>query len=464
MSEQHRREPWIPPAARTGLIVAGTALLASAAYLLAPAGMDELSRRMVAIFIVAAVFWATEVIPLYATSLAVIGLQVLLLAEYGGLAGAGDLEFIEFFEPFASSVIILFLGGFLLARAVTRHRIDAAIAGRLLRPVAHRPVLLIFTIMGLTAFFSMWMSNTATTAMMIAIVTPLLIRLPDDARFARAIILAVPLGANIGGLGTPIGTPPNAVAMAALRRAGYDITFVDWMMLAVPLEIALLLIAGGLLIVFYRPDRSLDLSELGTPEPITRRGKVTLAILAMAIVLWLTSHWHGIADAVIALLAAASLTALSILDRHDVDGIDWNILILMWGGLSLGHGMQVTGLVDFVVDLPVFDVGGFMLGAVIVILAVGLSTFMSNTAAANLIIPMAMALSAAQGGRLAVLTALACSLAMALPVSTPPNAIAFSTGRLPAASLLRVGGIITLIAMIALLLGYQIMIPLVLDL
>ncbi len=449
---QARRRPWI---------VLGATLVAVGSYFALPAEMDELSRRMVVIFILAAVFWATEVIPLYATSFCVIGLQVLLLAQHGGLAGTGDLSFGRFFEPFASSIIILFLGGFLLARAVSKHHIDSAIAARVLRPVAHKPVLLLFAVMGLTAFFSMWMSNTATTAMMIAIIMPILKRIPESANFARALILAVPLGANIGGLGTPIGTPPNAVAMAALRRAEFDITFLDWMLIAVPLEIGLLALAGGLLVLFYPPGRELDLSDLGEREPITSRGWLTLGVLGAAIVLWLTSGWHGVADAVIALLAAAVLTAFSILDRRDVDSIDWNILILMWGGLSLGVGMEATGLVGYVVEQPIFaDITGFMLALAVVVLAVGLSTFMSNTAAANLIIPMAMAISVAEGGTLAILTALACSLAMALPVSTPPNAIAFSTGRLPARSLLWVGGTISILAMVALLLGYQFVIPL----
>jgi solute carrier family 13 (sodium-dependent dicarboxylate transporter), member 2/3/5 len=459
---------------RTMLIVVFTAIVALAAYALMPDDMDELAKRMVIVFVIAAIFWATEVIPLYATSFCVIALQVLLLASDGGLAGTltdiGEEEgisFVSFFEPFSSSIIILFMGGFLLSRAVSKHHIDSAISARVLKPFAQNPVMLLFAVMGMTAFFSMWMSNTATTAMMIAIITPILARIPPESNFARGLILAVPLGANIGGLGTPIGTPPNAVALAHLRRAGYDITFVDWMMIAVPLELVLLAIAGTILCLVYLPRKGpktgipgLSDESFTTPGEISVRGKLTMAVLLGAMIMWLTSGLHGIADAVVALLAAAVLTAFAVLDRKDVDSIDWNILILMWGGLSLGQGMQITGLVDYVVSQPIFDdLTGFPLAVIVVILAVGLSTFMSNTAAANLIIPMALAVSAAVGGQLAILTALSCSLAMALPVSTPPNAIAFSTGRLPSRSLLWVGGSISIISMIALLLGYQLVIP-----
>ena len=449
---------------RRPLILIATAAAALLAYMALPADMDVLARRMVVIFIIAAVFWATEVIPLYATSLCIVGLQVLLLARNGGLADSGDLDYSLFFQPFASPVIILFMGGFLLAAAVTRHGLDRAIASTILQPFTRGPLLLLYGIMGITAFFSMWMSNTATTAMMIAIISPLLRAVGERGRYHMAIIMAVPLGANIGGIGTPIGTPPNAVALAALRQGGYDIGFLDWMIVALPLAVLLIAVAGVLLYYLLGPKNPLTLPSLPKREPISALGKVTLAILLLAIIGWITSRWHGVADAVIALIAAALLTALGVLRRRDVDSIDWDILILMWGGLSLGNAMSATGLIDDIMSLPIADLTGVILAVAVVLLAVGLSTFMSNTAAANLIIPMAMAFSADQRGQLVVLTALASSFAMALPISTPPNAIAFATGRIPASVLLRVGGLVSIISIALLLAGYQIVLPLFLRL
>jgi len=463
---------------RSVLIIALTAIAAVTVYVVLPGDMNELSRRTAAVFVVAAVFWATEVMPLYATALCVLAFEVLFLADQGGLArllpaqsdwpmnDAGEaiqLQADTFFEPFASPIIILFMGGFLLAAAVNKHGIDRAIASRLLSPFTDRPLRLMFAVAGITAFFSMWMSNTATTAMMMTIIAPLLRQLPDEQPFARALVLAVPFGANIGGIGTPIGTPPNAVALAALRMNGFDIGFPGWMLLGVPLAVALLVVAILLLYWFYKPDASLQLERVERATQITLPGKLTLVVLVLAIILWLTQALHGLSSAVVALLAAAALTAFRVLDRTNIDSIDWNILILMWGGLSLGHAMEVTGLVDYIVNLPIADLGGFALAAAVVVLAAGLSTFMSNTAAASLIIPMAMAISPAEQGELAILTAFACSFAMAMPVSTPPNAIAFASGRIPARALLKTGGLVTLLAILALLAGYQVMIPLILG-
>jgi sodium-dependent dicarboxylate transporter 2/3/5 len=464
-----------------------TAAVAVATYYLLPGDMNELARRTITIFIVAAVFWATEALPLYATSLCIIGLEILFLAERGGLAmvlparsafptnEAGEVMSLssgDFLQSFASPIIILFMGGFLISSAVTKHGLDRVIGAKLLRPFAGKPTTLIFAVLGITAFFSMWMSNTATAAMMLAIVAPLVRGLPDDDRFHRAVILAVPFGANIGGIGTPIGTPPNAVALAALRMAGYRIGFLDWMIFAVPLSLLMLTVAGILLLKFFPPAKDLKLPEVQKAGAIDLPGRMTLIILCVTIALWLTSKWHGVSDAVVALLAAAALTALRVLDRRDVDHIDWNVLILMWGGLSLGDAMQSTGMVDYVVNLPIVSNattmsgpgGQFALALFVVGLSVVLSTFMSNTATAALIVPMAMALSPENQGELAVLTALACSFAMAMPVSTPPNAIAMATGQVPVSSMVRSGGLISIISMLVLLCGYQLVLPLFLKL
>ncbi len=464
--------PQNPTAQKRLLICAGTAAAAILTYFLLPLSMDELSRRTVTIFLVAAIFWATEVLPLYATSLCIIGMEVLFLADKGGLARLlparspipkdQSLDHTIFFESFASGIIILFMGGFLLSAAVTKHGLDRAIASRILQPFNRHPLMLVFGILTITAFFSMWMSNTATTVMMLAIISPLVKALPIDDKFHRAVILAVPFGANIGGVGTPIGTPPNAVALAALRQAGFDIGFVDWMLMAVPLATLLLIVAGFLLYKFFPPDRGLVLPPLKKPtEKISAKGRWTLIILGFAIILWLTGKWHGLASPAVALLAAAALTALGVLRKHDVDSIDWNVLILMWGGLSLGRAMEETNLIGYIAQLPIAELQGFALAAAIVVLSVVLSTFMSNTATAIVIIPMVIALVGPDGSpvQLVILTALACSFAMAMPVSTPPNAIAFATGKIPVSALIRSGTLISMLCIVVLLLGYQWVLP-----
>lgn len=466
-------------------IVLFTAMAALAVYYLLPTSIGEvaiteLQRRMLAIFLVAAIFWATEVMPLFATSLMIVGLEILALATEGGLAGvlpsvsdwpARDgqplaLSYKIFLAPFASGIVILFMGGFLLSAAVTKHGIDRIIAARFIRPFMRHPLMLVFGVLGITAFFSMWMSNTATAAMMLAIIAPLVRQLPSEDQYHRAVILAVPFGANIGGIGTPIGTPPNAVALQFLRNVGIEIGFIDWMVIAIPLVLLLLGVAGILLYRYFPPRRGVKLPELETPPKIGRMGWLTLAILIGTILLWLTGKWHPIHEGVVALLAAAALTTLGVLDRSDVDSIDWNVLILMWGGLSLGTAMMQTDVVGLITQMPVESLHGFMLALVVVVVSVTLSNFMSNTAAANLLVPIVMAIATTAAGQteLAILVAMGTSIAMAMPVATPPNAIAFATGKIPAASLIRSGGTITLLAMIIMLMGYQIMIPLLLRL
>lgn len=449
---------------KRAVVIPTTLIAALLTYLLLPASMGELPRRMTAIFVIATVFWATEVIPLFATSLCIIGLEILLLANDGGLSGVGNIKYTAFLAPFSSGVIILFLGGLLLAAAVEKHGLDRAMAVRMLTPFFNRPVALVLAVLGLTAFFSMWISNTATTAMMLAIIAPIIAKMKDTSAYHRGLILAVPFGANIGGIGTPIGTPPNAVALAALRQAGYSISFIEWMLLGVPLMLLCLAACATLLLWFFPPDGERLEIRLDPPKKIDLRGKLTLWIMVIAIALWVTGFWHGVADPVIALLAAAALCALGVMGRKDVDSIDWNVLLLMWGGLSMGTAMQLTGLVDYIMTLPIAHLSGFLLAAVIVLISVVLGTFMSHTAATNLLVPIAMAFSAAERGQLVILAALASSFAMAMPVSTPPNALAFATGKIPAGPMIRCGTAIGLVCIVILLLGYQIMLPLFLNL
>ena len=469
-TEPARRFPEHRPALYRVITIGATAAVAMLTYFILPASIDELQRRMICIFIVAALFWATEALPLFATSLMVIGMQILFLAEKGGLAEVLPrwsimpnrvLDASQFLETFGSNIIILFMGGFLLAAALTKHGIDRAIASRLLQPFMQKPFMLLCAVMGITAFLSMWMSNTATAAMMLAIITPLLKQLPDGSKFSRALVLAVPFGANIGGVGTPIGSPPNAVAFGAIQAAGGEgmVTFLRWMMFGVPLALVMLIMAAVLLYLSHRPRQPIEFAPIDPPRKLSRRGVTSLLILGATVVLWLTGEAHGLKSGVVALFAAAALTSTGVLDRHDVDRIDWNILLLMWGGLALGEGMQASGLVDLVADVNLASLGaGWLIAAVLVAIAVALSTVMSNTAAANLLVPIAMALSTTGvhgQAELAILCALGCSFAMALPVSTPPNAIAFSTGRIPAASLLKLGGLISLASVALMLVGYR---------
>lgn len=421
---------------------------AFAVYFLAPESMPELARRCAAFFVLAGLLWAFEVFALHAVSLTLIVLQILFLAEEGGFAPEGGIAYQEFLKPFASPVIMLFLGGFLLSRAMTKHGVAQILFSKILRPFASSPSLFLAALISITAFFSLWISNTATTAMMLAILLPVLKKMPLE-RFHSALILAVPFGATIGGMGTPIGTPPNAIAVAALREMGITLTFTGWMAAAVPLMLALLGLVWAVLKLLFPSEKTFALELEAPEETLSRDGKWTAGITLSAVLLWLTRPWHGLDESVPALIAAAALTALKLLDRKDIDSVEWDILVLMWGGLSLSQGMSLTGLADWFGALNWAQIPPSGRVTLIAGLTLALSTFMNNTAAASLLVPLAIAAAGAgHSVHAAFLTALAASLALALPISTAPNAMAFASGRLSAGDMFKAGSLISILGLL----------------
>lgn len=427
---------------RVALRVAGAAVLAVAVAwaLFQFGGVPREAAFIGGIFTLAAVLWMSEALPLFATALLVIALQVVLLANPGGWSGFGfatgeSPSYRVLFGLAADPVLVLFFGGLVLAQAAVKEGVDRAMSSLLLRPFGSQPRRVLLGVMLITMLFSMWMSNTATTAMMLALISPMLAAMPPKEPFRKAVVLGVPFAANIGGMGTPIASPPNAVAMGFLQKAGHHIAFMDWMLVAVPLVIALVLFAWLVLAKFFAPTTvGLRLEHSG--GKLTRRGWLVVAVFVVTVVLWMTDRWHGLPSAVVALLPVVVLTATGIFTREDLGRLDWSILILIAGGISLGAGLQLTGVDRLVVQwLPDSSGSGFLLLAVLVLATMILSTFMSNTAAANLILPVgisSVAVVGVAGGlspvQVAMSIALAASASMVLPVSTPPNAIAYARG------------------------------------
>ncbi|MFS8066104.1 MAG: SLC13 family permease [Byssovorax sp.] len=447
-------------ALRNVFVLAGASIAAGATtlVLVQRPGWPREAGLMAGIFVLAALLWVTEALPLFATALLVIGLEMILLANPGGWPGLGfssgkSPNVAEVLHSAADPVLLLFFGGFLLARAAVKEGVDRALSSLLLAPFKGRPRWILLGVMAVTALFSMWMSNTATTAMMITLVVPMAAQLPPKEPFRRALVLAVPIAANLGGMGTPIASPPNAVAAGFLRAAGRPIGFLEWMLVAVPLMVALLVLMWLALWWLFRP-RSAALRLELPQEPLTPRGWYVVSVFAATVLLWLTETWHGLPAPVVALLPAVAFTATRLLDRTDVNGIEWNVLILIAGGIALGAGMQRTGLDKMLIgQLP--GTGPWLLAA-LVIATLLLSTFMSNTAAANLLLPIGISAAAASGeasatGHMAMSIALSASAAMALPVSTPPNAIAFASGEISTRDMALTGAIVGGIAAAAIL-------------
>ncbi len=437
------------------------------AYALAD-GVEEPARVMLGIFTLTAVYWTLGSIPPFATAILSMALMIFLLgipAESGVPSGSVE-TWQQFIAPAAAPVIVLMLGGFVMGRTAHLLRVDAVLARAFIRPFAKTPARTVLGVMGVTALFSMWMSNTATAAMMLAIVAPIAGQFPSGAKARRSLLLAIAVGANVGGMGTPIGTPPNAIAFAALQAAGVDITFLDWLLIGVPGVVITLLLAWGAICWLYRWEtKDVEIVWPSIPEHAGWKQWVVVGTFTVTVGLWMSSAWTDLPIAAVALIPLIVFTATGLLTRKEFNSLEWDILLLIAGGLALGQGMTLTGLADWMVEqLPLAGLGAmttvFVLGASTLLL----STFMSNTAVANMLIAIGIGLastgeSGASTSQIGVVIALAASLAMGLPVSTPPNAIVFAGGSEPDAEgkqsagvgtsdFLRVGGIVGLIGLV----------------
>lgn len=419
---------------------------------------------MIGIFALAALLWMTEALPLFATAFVIIILEVVLLANPGNWVNLGfedgkTIPYQEFLQPLSDPIIFLFLGGFLLAQASVKEGIDKALASNILRFFGTRPQIVMLGMMIITCIFSMWMSNTATTAMMITLTIPLLSQIDPTDPFRKGLILSVPFAANIGGLGTPIASPPNAVAVSFLRNSGIAISFFNWMLLAIPLMVVILLITWQLLWRLFRPVQPAIQLRV-TSHKIDGRGFYVMIVFITTIALWLTDSWHGLPTSVVAFVPIVAFTTTGIIRRSDINSLEWHILILIAGGIALGFGMKTTGLDMILVEL--LPKSSASLFTMLIVATILLSTFMSNTAASNLLIPLGVSMATAlESSRLSIEIgigiAFAASMAMALPISTPPNAIAYSQGTLTSKDFVKPGVIIALLAIIFILILKYIM-------
>ncbi|MBV6645460.1 MAG: SLC13/DASS family transporter [Cyclobacteriaceae bacterium] len=432
-------------------------------------GITVVEQRVVSIFLLAALFWILEPIPIYATSLLIIFLELVMVSNKGLNVLIKDenmgtlLSYKDIMYTFASPIIILFLGGFFLAMAATKFRLDQNLARVLLRPFGTNPRWVMLGLMLITAVFSMFMSNTATTAMMLSILTPVLASFRDGDPGKLAFTLAIPVAANVGGIGTPIGTPPNAVALKYLT-GDYMVSFGEWMGFAVPFVVILLLIGWFVLMSFYKIATPAIQLEVKGSFLKNRKAYIVYVTFILTILLWLTDFIHGMNAYIVAMIPVAVFSSFGIITRQDLKNISWDVLWLVSGGIALGYALDSSGLASRLINAIPFA----SLSPIIVVLAVSLvaalmANFMSNTATANLLLPLIAvlgtsisSLSDIGGGMMVILcTTIACSMGMALPISTPPNALAFGTGLLTTKDMARPG---ILIAVIGLLLTYGLMI------
>lgn len=419
---------------RFGLVAAACAF--AVPWLVTFDGLSEAGHRILAVFLLAVVLWVTEAIPLHATAALVILLEVALVSDQAvvPLPDGPAAGYDEFLATLAHPVIILFLGGFFLADGAAKFDLDRNIARVMLRPFGTRPTAILFGVMLITAVLSMFMSNTATTATMIAVLLPVISGLDPSDRMRVGLALSIPVAANVGGIGTPVGTPPNAIALGALNEIGIRLTFVEWMAATVPFVAVVLVFAWYVLGRLYPAATEHVVLRIDATLDTSRPAKIFYATAAVTLALWLTEPLHGINSNAVGFLPVAVLLATRVFDADDLKNIQWHVLWLVAGGIALGNGVAATGLDAWIVSTVDWAaVPATLIVAAMALLAIGLSTVISNSATANLLIPIGITLALSPAVAVdpllaAILISVACSLAMALPISTPPNAVAYSTG------------------------------------
>jgi solute carrier family 13 (sodium-dependent dicarboxylate transporter), member 2/3/5 len=468
----------------------------------APLPLAWPAHALAAIFAFTVVLWVTEAVPM-----AVASLLGPILCVIAGIAPMAKV-----FAPFANPIIFLFLGSFLLAEAMQKHGLDRRIALSMLAiPAFTRTPTRLFMAFGImTALLSMWMSNTAITAVMLPILLGGLRAHPDLLKqrgLASGLVLMVAFSASIGGLATPVGTPTNLVALEQLEKAGLERpSFASWMFMGVPLMLVLI---AALLIALCRRQESgtgslaeefrRQRQRLGGA---TRGEWMTGLVFMLAVTLWLLpgflemgaesmlaqdkknpspigfsigkemewiANWFGkhLPEELIGLSAGVLLFLLpgrrkngdtsggAVLEWKDTARVDWGTLLLFGGGFALGQQMRETGLADAIgkgVAAWLQNPSEGLLVAVAIVTSILLSEATSNTASAQIMVPLMIGVANATGAdpqRVAMATCLACSLGFMLPISTPPNALAYGTGLVRLPSMVKYGLVLDVVGGVA---------------
>ena len=431
-------------------------------------GLNPIQQRVIAIFVWAACMWIVEAVPAWTTSLLIIVIMLLTVSDsaiaplISGYDKSDLVSYKTIMYTFANPTVMLFMGGFILALVASKSGVDVSIARALLKPFGSKPYVVLFGFMLVTALFSMFVSNTATAAMMLTFLAPVLRQLPQNEKGTAALALAIPIGANIGGLATPIGTPPNGIALQYINgELGLGVDFSEWMMVMTPLMLGILAISWVLLRFAYPfTAKKVSLMIVGGARNDWRT-YVIYGTLAVTILLWMFEKVTGINSYVVALFPIGVFAITRIIKSSDLKDIDWACLWMVAGGFALGEGMSKTGLADNLVKAIPFD--NWPVIAVLVgggLICWLLSQFISNSAATALMVPIMVAVGKGiEGplgeyggiGTLLVGVAMAASFAMSLPISTPPNAIAYSTGLIKTKQMFTTG---VTVGVISLVLGY----------
>lgn len=440
-------------------------------------GINPIEQRVAATFVFAALMWLLEPVPAWTTSLVVVVVLLFCTSNSGlwffqtaadGAKYDNLVKNVDILHCFADPTIMLFIGGFILAIAATKSGLDVKLAKALLLPFGTKSENVLLGFLLVTAGFSMFMSNTATAAMMLTFLAPVLRDLPADGKGKIGLALAIPIGANIGGIGTPIGTPPNTIAMKYLNDPegmNLGIGFGNWMLVMVPMVLVLLFIAWMVLrTLFPFKQKRIEL-HIEDHHVSDWRNWVVYVTFAVTILLWVSDRLTGVNANVVAMLPVGVLCVAGVITKRDLEEISWSILWMIAGAFALGVALQQSHLAAHMIEAIPFETWSPLM----VIIGSGLicwlmANFISHTATAALFMPILAIAGTSMESQLTPLggvstlligVALSSSLAMLLPISTPPNAMADATGFIPQKQMLRTG---IIMGLVGLLLGYSLMI------
>lgn len=445
-------------------------------FVFPPDGLSIEGRGVLATTVWIGIWWMTEAVPIEATAL----LPMVLFP----LLGAMDMKSTTF--PYAHPLIFLFLGGFMIALAIERWDLHKRIALNIISILGSNPRQLILGFMIATGFLSMWISNTATTLMMIPIGISVISNLKRDERFSKALPLAIAYSASIGGMSTLIGTPPNIVFAGVVKDTfGVEVNFMNWMMIGLPFSTLLIAIAWLVITRFsFKISADQTLADSGIKEKLAELGRMTteekrvLAVFLFTAFCWMSRTYilnpiiPGLNDTTIAIFGGLLLFLIpdsgngKLLDWDIMKKVPWGVLILYGGGLTLANAFAKTDLAVWIGNL--LNHWGNLELVILILLIVAAVNFLteitSNIATASMVLPILAALAISIDTHpyyLMVGAILAASCAFMLPVATAPNAIAFSSGTIRMRDMIKVGIVLNLLSILLITLVVYIIMPLI---
>jgi sodium-dependent dicarboxylate transporter 2/3/5 len=448
---------------------------------------NENANGVIAVALWMVIWWITE-----AVSISVTALLPLLLFPVLNIMSITDVG-----ANYGSPIIFLFFGGFVLALALEKVNLHKRIALNIIKITGTTPNKVVLGFMIATASLSMWISNTASTVVMLPIamsVIGLLINdedgyTKDDQNFALSVMLGIAFSANAGGIATVIGTPPNSVMIGLLENEyNIEISFLKWMTLGLPFSIVLLIIAYLVLVKWMYPNKQLQFkaskdvinAELKKLGPLSGKEKMVLVIFGITVFLWIFRTvinklfpGLGLSDTIISMLAAISLFSVPynirkgdfIIKWNDTQKLAWGILILFGGGLALAKGMSVSGIVAIVSNaIATSEITILFTASLLILLMLFMTELMSNVALVAVLAPVVAGIAIGLEIPIVYLlipVTIASSCAFMLPMATPPNAIVFASGYIKVHQMAKVGIILNLIAVLLLILVFQYVIPMI---